>query len=171
MISVKDFAIKCKASESIIYRHIRKHREELGENVYKAHGRTWLTPEGESFISNLMTQQTVIFEKASDELLSLRRQLDEKNTTIEMLKETGRVLQMKYDEQLLAISEHAESIANLETKNDELEKQLKKSEDEKHLEEQARIKAEERADAAEQKLETLTLGGFLKMKFGKKGNK
>lgn len=120
MISIKDFAIKNKVSESIVYRHIRNHKDDLGDRVQKAHGRTWLTPEGESFIKNLMTQQTVIYEKASDEMNSLMRILAEKEATIEALTSERDALKTQIDIKVQALEEHANSLAALEAQNGDL---------------------------------------------------
>ena len=59
LLRVKDFASERGVSESIIYRHIRNHREELGENVYKKGKSTYITEEGQAFIRSLMFDQPV----------------------------------------------------------------------------------------------------------------
>ena len=55
-LKVKDFASQQGVSESIIYRHIRQHREELGEGVIKKPKATWLTDEAQDYLRSLMVQ-------------------------------------------------------------------------------------------------------------------
>ena len=55
-LKVKDFAAQQGVSESIIYRHIRQHREELGEGVIKKPKATWLTDEAQDYLRGLMVQ-------------------------------------------------------------------------------------------------------------------
>lgn len=123
MISVKEFAFENKVSESIVYRHIRNHKEELGDRVQKAHGRTWLTDEGVNFIKNLMTQQTIVREKANDVVRQLENELRLKNASIEaqanIIKSLERdLIDFEKNKQLLA--EHNDKIVALEAKNDDL---------------------------------------------------
>ena len=72
MISIRDFAAQQGCGESIIYRHIRKHKEALGDRVQKAHGKTWLTDEGAEYIRALMKQQPVVVSEGSEETELLR---------------------------------------------------------------------------------------------------
>lgn len=57
---VKDFAKELGCSESIIYRHIRNHKEELGDRIVKKAKQTWITEEGQDFIRGLMIQQPIV---------------------------------------------------------------------------------------------------------------
>ncbi len=97
MISVKEFAFENKVSESIIYRHIRNHKEALGENVRRQHGRTWLTDEGVSFIKSLMTQQTIVREKANDVVRNLEQELLAKNASIQAQADIIKALELKLE--------------------------------------------------------------------------
>lgn len=97
MITIKDFAREQGCGESIVYRHIRNHKEELGDRVQKLHGRTWLTPEGVSYIKNLMTQHNTISEKAAPEVTDLKKQLGEQQITIEAQKAIIDMLNLKFE--------------------------------------------------------------------------
>lgn len=55
-LKVKDFASEMGVSESIVYRHIRQHREDLGDRVIKKAKATWITDEGQQYLRNLMIQ-------------------------------------------------------------------------------------------------------------------
>lgn len=59
-LKVKDFAAMQGVSDSIIYRHIRQHKEDLGDRVIKRGNATWLTEEGQEYIRGLMTQQPIV---------------------------------------------------------------------------------------------------------------
>ena len=86
MISVKDFATQQGCSEAIIYRHIRNHKEALGDRVQKAHGKTWITDEGADYLRGLMKQQPITIMEASDVEKELRKKLEDKQTKIELLQ-------------------------------------------------------------------------------------
>ena len=74
MITVKDFATQQGCGESIIYRHIRNHKEALGDRVQKQNGRTWLTDEGADYIRGLMKQAPVVISETSDVVEHLRNE-------------------------------------------------------------------------------------------------
>ena len=59
-LKIKDFAAAQGVSESIIYRHIRQHKEALGDRVIKRGNATWLTEEGQEYIRGLMIQQPIV---------------------------------------------------------------------------------------------------------------
>lgn len=127
MITIKDFAREQGCGESIVYRHIRNHKEELGDRVQKAHGRTWLTDEGVNYIKNLMTQHTTISEKAAPEVVSLQKQLGEQQVTIEAQKAIIDMLNLKFeqyeaDKKLLA--ERKDKIDALEVQNGNLSRDI-----------------------------------------------
>ena len=75
MITIKDFAAQQGCSETIVYRHIRNHKEALGDRVQKTHGKTWLTDEGAEYIRSLMTQAPIVVSETSD----LVKYLEEEN--------------------------------------------------------------------------------------------
>lgn len=75
MITIKDFAVQQGCSETIVYRHIRNHKEALGDRVQKAHGKTWLTDEGAEYIRSLMTQAPIVVSETSD----IIKKLEEEN--------------------------------------------------------------------------------------------
>ena len=68
MIAVKDFAQMQGCSETIIYRHIRKHKTELGDNIQKRNGKTWITEDGVEFIRGLMMKDPIVVSDNSDEV-------------------------------------------------------------------------------------------------------
>lgn len=59
-LKIKDFAVAQGVSESIIYRHIRQHKDALGDRVVKRGNATWLTDEGQEYIRGLMIQQPIV---------------------------------------------------------------------------------------------------------------
>lgn len=123
MISVKEFAFENKVSESIVYRHIRNHKEALGENVQRQHGRTWLTDEGVSFIKSLMTQQTIVREKANDVVRNLEQELLAKNASIQAQADIIRSLELKlegYEENKKLLEDGRKRIDDLEAQNADL---------------------------------------------------
>lgn len=73
---VKDFAKELGCSDSIVYRHIRNHREELGDRIIKKAKQTWITEEGQEFIRSLMIQQPIVISEAgfSQSLEQLERE-------------------------------------------------------------------------------------------------
>lgn len=77
-VKVKDFASSKGVSASIVYRHIREHREELGDSVIKEPKATWLTDEAQSYISALMVSSPIIVSDAEHlrELEELRAKCD-----------------------------------------------------------------------------------------------
>lgn len=123
MITIKDFAREQGCGESIVYRHIRNHKEELGDRVQKVHGRTWLTDDGVNYIKNLMTQHMAVEEKAAPEVLSLQKQLVEKDVTIKAQDAVIEAYKLKFeqyeaDKKLLA--ERKDKIDALEAQNGDL---------------------------------------------------
>lgn len=79
-LKVKDFAAMQGVSESIIYRHIRKHKEALGDRVIKRGNATWLSDEGQAYIRDLMNQQPIVLGDADarreyEDLLAENREL------------------------------------------------------------------------------------------------
>lgn len=89
LLRVKDFASERGVSESIIYRHIRNHREELGENVYKKGKSTYITEEGQAFIRSLMFDQPVndvIDTTLVCKIAELETKLKEKEDYIKVLE-------------------------------------------------------------------------------------
>lgn len=123
MITIKDFAREQGCGESIVYRHIRNHREELGDRVQKVHGRTWLTPEGVQYIKNLMTQHMVIEEKAAPEVKSLQKQIAEQQVTIKAQENIIEMLNLKferYEEDKKLLEDGKEKIKALEVQNADL---------------------------------------------------
>lgn len=131
MITIKDFAAKRGCSETIVYRHIRKHREELGENVQKNHGKTFLTPEGESFILGLMKIDATVL--SPDETTrrveeKYRKLIEEKDQTIEDLKDDllqtqRQIIDLQNDRQLLEAS-HEDEIKRLDGLNTRMAKEI-----------------------------------------------
>jgi DNA repair exonuclease SbcCD ATPase subunit len=79
-LKIKDFASMQGVSESIIYRHIRQHKDALGDRVIKRGNATWLTEEGQEYIRGLMTQQPIVvsdgdFQRQLDDLREENRNL------------------------------------------------------------------------------------------------
>lgn len=77
MITVKDFAQMQGCSETIIYRHIRKHKTELGDNIQKRNGKTWITEDGVEFIRNLMMKDPIVVSDNNAEVEMWRKKYEE----------------------------------------------------------------------------------------------
>ncbi len=94
---VKDFAQDMGCSQSIIYRHIRNHAEELGDMVIKESKRTWITDKGQEFIRKLMVQQPIVINDStvSADLEQLKREnSDLKDKLIIALESLDRAHQL-----------------------------------------------------------------------------
>lgn len=80
LLRVKDFATERGVSESIIYRHIRNHREELGDMVIKKAKATYLTEEGQEYIKSLMMEQPLVVgdPETQAELADLKERYNQK---------------------------------------------------------------------------------------------
>lgn len=73
--TVKEFAEKMGCGESIIYRHIRNHKEELEGSVSKEGNKTYLSDEAQAFLEELMYKKPL----QSEELLEEIKYLKERN--------------------------------------------------------------------------------------------
>lgn len=91
-MKVKDFAAQLGVSDSIIYRHIRNHREELENWVLKKAKATWLTDEAQEFIRNLMVQQPIVVNEGAAPFLEEMEQLRERIRLLENRIERKDVL-------------------------------------------------------------------------------
>lgn len=130
MISVRDFANQQGCGESIIYRHIRNHKKELGDRVQKSHGKTWLTDEGAEYIRSLMKQQPVVVSEEDprvkileEEKRELELQLREANVAFQKYVSETTSLLVKASQQI-ELAEKSEMYkkknAELEAQNDDL---------------------------------------------------
>lgn len=132
MITVKDFAKQQGCGESIVYRHIRQHREELGDMVQKLNRKTWLTDEGQEFIRGLMIQQPLTVIESSEVEKELRRKLEDKQNKIELLQ--GFLLDAKDEIKALtdekyALQSEKHKIALLEAENENKDKLLQEAQE------------------------------------------
>ena len=82
-MKVKEFAAQMGASDSIIYRHIRNHREELGGWIVKKAKATWLTDEAQEFIRGLMIQQPIVVNEGAAPFMEELEQLRERIRLLE----------------------------------------------------------------------------------------
>lgn len=101
LLRVKDFASERGVSESIIYRHIRNHREELGENVYKKGKSTYITEEGQAFIRSLMFDQPVndvIDTTLVCKIAELETKLKEKEDYIKVIEASNLLKQTRLND-------------------------------------------------------------------------
>ena len=75
--TVRDYATQNGVSDSIIYRHIRNHRQELDGLVIKRGRQTWITDAGQDFLRQLMTQRPLVLADGSsrDELNRLKAEV------------------------------------------------------------------------------------------------
>lgn len=83
-LKVKDFAAQQGVSDSIIYRHIRNHREQLGDSVVKKSKATWLTDEAQDYLRNLMVQQPIVVNEGAAPFLN---QIEQLQNRIQLLEE------------------------------------------------------------------------------------
>lgn len=61
MIKVQDFAHSKGVTDKAIYKHINKHKEELGEHIHKqGKNGTWLDEYACEYISNLMISNPIV---------------------------------------------------------------------------------------------------------------
>lgn len=113
MISIKDFAKGQGCSETIVYRHIRNNKKELGSNVQKLHGKTWLTDEGAELIRSLMKQQPLVISDTNEEIKRLQEENRQLLQSLNLAKDKIIVLQ----EQNVALTLETSKIALLEAEN------------------------------------------------------
>lgn len=121
-VKVKDFAQSKGVSASIVYRHIREHREELGDSVVKEPKATWLTDEAQNYLSSLMVSSPIILstsehlrelEELREKCDSLRELIDKKDDYICRLLErfesnSQELMQLK--EERLRIEAESQSL-------------------------------------------------------------
>lgn len=102
-VKIKEFAALQGVSESIVYRHIRQHREELGENIIKKAKATWITDAGQAFLRTLMLEAPMAISESADrmEIARLQREVNELKDKLIAKHEEKDVLQA----QLWALSE------------------------------------------------------------------
>lgn len=97
---VKDFAKELGCSDSIVYRHIRNHREELGDRIIKKAKQTWITEEGQEFIRGLMVQQPIVVSEAG--FAQSLEQLEKENSVLKdkliAMHETLQAAQLQIEE-------------------------------------------------------------------------
>lgn len=134
MITVKDFAAQYGCSETIVYRHIRNHKDALGDRVQKQHGKTWLTDEGAEYIRGLMSHAApAVYDedprvaKLEAEKEDLRRQLDAANIAFQKFAtETAAMLTRASEQILLAEKSEAnqQRADALEAQNADLSAEL-----------------------------------------------
>lgn len=156
MLRVKDFAAQQGVSESIVYRHIRQHREELGENVIKKAKATWLTDEGQDFIRNRMVQQPLVLQNNPPELEELRDQVrDLKTENKEQAAANRKLIVMLEASQAenKKLTEKAARVDLLEAGAAEHEKQLSTAHQETEKEKNRADQAEEENSELRRKLE------------------
>lgn len=119
MVTIKDFAAQQGCSETIVYRHIRNHKEALGDRVQKAHGKTWLTDEGAEYIRSLMTQAPVVVSENSD----LIKNLEEENKKLLQALNAAKDRIIELTEQNGQLALKAEKTELLEADNAAKEKE------------------------------------------------
>ena len=124
MITVKDFAKQQGCGESIVYRHIRNHKEQLGDRVQKMHGKTWLTDEGADYIRSLMTADPVVVKDRNDEVEKWRSKYENamEAFTAYIQDVTPQLQEAERNKGLL--EQRKEKIETLETKLKDAEKEL-----------------------------------------------
>lgn len=120
MITVKDFAKQQGCGESIVYRHIRQHREELGDMVQKLNRKTWLTDEGQEFIRGLMIQQPLVVSETSDEIARLKEENERLKDALLLAKD--KIIDLQEKNSSLSLS--AAKIELLEAENTNKDKLL-----------------------------------------------
>lgn len=113
MISIKDFAKGQGCSETIVYRHIRNNKKELGSNVQKLHGKTWLTDEGAELIRSLMKQQPIVISDTNEEIKKLQEENRQLLQSLNLAKDKIILLQ----EQNVALTLENAKIELLEADN------------------------------------------------------
>lgn len=145
MITVKDFAKMQGCSETIIYRHIRNHKTELGEDIQKANGKTWITDQGVEFLRSLMMKDPIVISDNSDEVEKWRNMYEKaleaqnqymaqvtpllaKATEQIQLAERSKQNQERADALEAQNADLSLEIENKDKELDELKEQLKKAE-------------------------------------------
>lgn len=156
-LKVKDFAAQQGVSESIIYRHIRQHREELGEGVIKKPKATWLTDEAQDYLRGLMVQPPppVIGDtQTAQELAEAEAEIKRLSRELELALKQRNALSEWKAENAVAIASAAQTQLLLDTTRAELDQERIQRE---LAENQGREKAQEAAEAVAREQEALQL--------------
>ena len=82
MIKVQDFAHSKGVTDKAIYKHINRHREELGDHIQKqGKNGTWLDDYACEFISGLMISNPIVVGDSQQQ-----REINELKDKIEILQ-------------------------------------------------------------------------------------
>lgn len=156
-LKVKDFASQQGVSESIIYRHIRQHREELGEGVIKKPKATWLTDEAQDYLRGLMVQPpppVIGDSQMAHELAEAEAEIKRLSRELELALKQRNALSEWKAENAVAIASAAQTQLLLDTTRAELDQERIQRE---LAENQGREKAQEAAEAVAREQEALQL--------------
>jgi len=155
---VKDFAKELGCSDSIVYRHIRNHREELGDRIIKKAKQTWITEEGQEFIRGLMIQQPIVISEAG--FAQSLEQLERENSVLKdkliAMHETLQAAQLQIDEgrrAQLALEASEDEKKTLTASRDEYKAQAEQTAQEAAQERLRADKAEEEARLLREQLD------------------
>lgn len=108
-LKVKDFAAMQGVSDSIIYRHIRQHKEALGDRVVKRGNATWLTEEGQEYLRGLMTQQPIVVGDGE-----IYRENEDLKKKIELLQDKLIAAHEKIETQQMQLDQGRETLLLLQ---------------------------------------------------------
>lgn len=174
-LKVKDFAAQQGVSESIIYRHIRQHREELGDMVLKEAKATWLTEEGQDFLRQLMVKEPLIvvsdarkqaqIVELQAEVEALRAEKDRLNRVVEETLKTS----LRQQEQIVALQGAQARLELAEAKQQVLEESREEFKARAAAAEQEAAAAKAELDDARAELNRLKNRSFWQRVFGKEG--
>lgn len=130
MIKVQDFAHSKGVKDKAIYKHINKHRDELGEHVQKkGNNGTWLDDYACEYISSLMisnpivlgdSQQQQEIERLKAENVKLKNKVIDLQDRMLIMSEQ---LQLSSSAQLL-LEDRNKQLDDLKADHDELKKEL-----------------------------------------------
>ena len=129
MIKVQDFAHSKGVTDKAIYKHINKHKEELGEHIHKqGKNGTWLDEYACEYISNLMISNPIVVGESQQQqeierLKSENSQL--KNKVIDLQDRMlimSEQLQLSSSAQLL-LEDRNKQLDELKAENERLKNQ------------------------------------------------
>ena len=130
-LKVKEFAQQQGVSDSIIYRHIRNHKTELGSWVVKKSKATWLTEEAQAYLRSLMVQQPLVVNEGGapylQEIEELKKKIEQLENRIErkdILIDNLQSREAEKDKRLQEAAENQKLLADSQRKSEELQKEL-----------------------------------------------
>lgn len=129
MIKVQDFAHSKGVTDKAIYKHINKHKEELGEHIHKqGKNGTWLDEYACEYISNLMISNPIVVGESQQQQEIERLKAENSQLKNKVIDLQDRMLIMSEQLQLsssaqLLLEDRNKQLDELKAENERLKNQ------------------------------------------------